>query len=63
MEIMIATRPKIERVVKSVGIIDVISKYYAALKDSRESLPVVGSTNYSDYYKNFHRLCGLKVSD
>ena len=63
MEIMIATRPKIERVVKSVGIIDVISKYYAALKDSRESLPVVGSTNYSDYYKNFHRLCGLNVSD
>ena len=59
MEKMLATRPKIERVVERVGKIEVISQYYAALKASRESLPIVGSTKYSDYYKNFHSLCGL----
>ena len=59
METMLATRPKIERVVERVGKIEVISQYYAALKASRESLPIVGSTKYSDYYKNFHSLCGL----
>ncbi len=56
---MLATRPKIKRVIEGVGHIDVVSDYYASFKDSRESLPVVGSTKYSDYYKNFHSLCGL----
>lgn len=59
MEKMLATRPRIKRVIERVGNIDVVSEYYAALKDSRESLPVVGSTKYSEYYKNFHSLCGL----
>ena len=59
MEKMLATRPKIKRVIEGVGHIDVVSDYYASFKDSRESLPVVGSTKYSDYYKNFHSLCGL----
>ena len=59
MEKMLATRPKIKRVVENVGSINVVSAYYAALKTSRELLPVVGSTKYSAYYENFHSLCGL----
>ena len=59
MEKMLATRPRIKRVIERVGNIDVVSEYYAALRDSRESLPVVRSTKYSEYYKNFHSLCGL----
>ena len=56
---MLDSRPKIKRVVENVGRINVVCSYYAALQTSRESLPVVGSTKYSEYYKNFHSLCGL----
>ena len=59
MEKMLNTRPKIKRVVGNVGSINVVSAYYAALRTSRELLPVVGSTKYSAYYKNSHSLCGL----
>jgi len=56
---MLDSRPKIERSIRSVGDMDIVSKYYNDLKSTRESLPVVGSTNYSDYYENFHSLCNL----
>ena len=59
MDKMLEGRPKIEKCIRAVGNIEVISEYYSSLKSSRNSMPVVGSTNYSDYYKNYHLLCGL----
>ena len=48
---MLYARPKIERSIRSVGKIESISKYYEDLKDSRKAMPIVGVTNYADYYK------------
>lgn len=59
MDKMLENRPKVERCVRAIGQIEVIANYYASLRASRESLPVVGSTNYTEYYKNFHGLCGV----
>ena len=59
MEKMLATRPKIKKTISAIGKIESISKYYQSLKASRAELPVVGSTNYSEYYKHFHNLCGV----
>ena len=59
MEKMLATRPKIKKTISVIGKIESISKYYQSLKASRAELPVVGSTNYSEYYKHFHNLCGV----
>lgn len=59
MDKMLENRPKIERCVRAVAEIKTISDYYASHLSSREKLPVVGLTNYAEYYKNFHSLCGL----
>jgi hypothetical protein len=59
MDMMLEGRPKIEKCIRAVGNIEVISEYYTSLKSSRDSMPLVGSTNYASYYKNYHLLCGL----
>ena len=59
MDMILEDRPKIEKCIRAVGNIEVISEYYTSLKSSRDSMPTVGSTNYASYYKNYHLLCGL----
>ena len=59
MYMMLDGRPKLEKSITSVGAIQAISAYYKNLKISRDSMPVVGSTDYSSYYKNYHFLCGI----
>ena len=60
MEPMLRGRPKIERVIKAVGGLATLARYYSTHRSSRADLPTVGSTNYADYYKNFHLLCQLE---
>ena len=59
MDKILEGRPKIEKSIRAVGTIREISDYYSSLKASRDSMPIVGSTNYASYYKNYHLLCGL----
>mgnify|MGYP001166693370 FL=1 len=59
MDIMLSDRPNIQRAVERVGTWGKLRDYYLKWKSSRSNLPKVGVTNYEDFYKNFHSLCGL----
>ena len=59
MEPMLSGRPKIERVIRAVAELKEVATYYSTHRSSRADLPKVGSTDYSDYYENFHLLCGI----
>ena len=59
MEPMLRERPKIERVINAVAALEPVTTYYSTHKAARANLPKVGSTDYSDYYKYFHSLCGI----
>ena len=59
MNIMLDNRPKLERSITQVGKIESISNYYKALIGTRQEMPIVGSTHYSEFYTNFHILCRL----
>ena len=54
---MVEGRPKLESLIKKVGGWPEIKDYYKRLKDSRKSMPEVGVTDYTDYYKVYHELC------
>ena len=59
MDPILSQRPKIKRSIEGVGALENIQKYYSGLKETRQSLPTVGSTDYADYYSNFHALCQI----
>ena len=59
MEPMLRERPKIERVINAVATLEPVTAYYSKHEASRANLPKVGATDYSDYYKYFHSLCGI----
>ena len=59
MDPILSERPKIKRSIEGVGALENIQKYYSGLKETRRSLPTVGSTDYADYYSNFHALCQI----
>jgi len=56
MGMILDSRPNIERAIETVGSWEKIKDYYRQLKSTRQSLPIVGVTNYQDYYTNFHSL-------
>ena len=60
MDKMLDNRPKLSISIHAIGKIEAISNYYREMQNSRNDMPTVGLTNYSDYYKNFHFLCNLK---
>ena len=59
MDIILDGRPNIRRAIEGVGCWTKLCDYYSDRKAIRAKLPRVGMTNYEDYYKNFHSLCGL----
>ena len=60
MDKMLDNRPKLSISIHAIGKIEAISNYYREMQNSRNDMPTVGLTNYSDYYKNFHFLCDIK---
>jgi len=59
MKVIFDGRPNLQRAVELVGSWTRIRSYYNKWKSTRAALPKVGRTNYEDYYKNFHSLCGV----